>query len=235
MSATLVLAAHGTQDPRGAVAVREMAEGLRGRLPGVPVRVAYADVRGPDVTTVLRETPGNAVVVPAFLASGYHVRTDIPAQIAASGRRDVPLARPLGPAPALIAALHDRLVEAGWRYGDRVLLAAAGSSDPRALAEVHRAAAALGARAGDPVRIGYITTADPSIVDTVAAARRTASRVAVASWLLAPGLFHRALAGTGADVVADPIGPHPRLVETLAGRYLAALPARPCAGALPAG
>ena len=26
-----------------------------------------------------------AVVVPAFLASGYHVRTDLPAQLAASG------------------------------------------------------------------------------------------------------------------------------------------------------
>ncbi|MQA10784.1 MAG: sirohydrochlorin chelatase [Pseudonocardiaceae bacterium] len=217
---TLVLAAHGTQDPRGALAVRAMADRLRARLPGVEVEVAYADVREPDVTSVLRAVSGHAVVVPAFLAAGYHVRTDIPEQIAASGKPDVVLAAPLGPAPALVGAMHDRLVEAGWLRGDEVVLAAAGSSDPRALADVRRAATLLGIRTGSTVRVGYVATARPSIVDAVGRARRNGGRVAVASWLLAPGLFHRAVAETSAAVIAQPIGAHPRLVSTLSRRYL---------------
>jgi hypothetical protein len=37
----------------------------------------------------------------------------------------------------------------------------------------------------------------------------------VASWLLAPGLFHRRLAGTGADVVAAPLSTHPGVIDRL--------------------
>lgn len=44
----------------------------------------------------------------------------------------------------------------------------------------------------------------------------------MASWLLAPGLFHRWLADAGADIVSAPIGAHPLLVELIAWRYLAA-------------
>ncbi|MDQ3989388.1 MAG: sirohydrochlorin chelatase, partial [Actinomycetota bacterium] len=40
-------------------------------------------------------------------------------------------------------------------------------------------------------------------------------RVVVASWLLAPGLFHRAALGCGADVVAAPLGSHPAVVDRL--------------------
>ncbi|MFD1150544.1 sirohydrochlorin chelatase, partial [Saccharothrix hoggarensis] len=129
---TLVLVAHGTRDPAGAVVVEQIAALVRARLGGVPVRVAYADVRQPDVTSVLSGLTGPAVVVPAFLAAGYHVRVDIPAQVAASGHPDAVVTDPIG--PALLPALLARLSEAGWRQGDSVVLAAAGSSDPRALA-----------------------------------------------------------------------------------------------------
>ena len=40
--------------------------------------------------------------------------------------------------------------------------------------------------------------------------------MAVASWLLAPGVFHRAALGCGADVVAAPLGSHPAVVGRLA-------------------
>ncbi|WP_367132114.1 sirohydrochlorin chelatase [Saccharothrix sp. HUAS TT1] len=210
---TLVLVAHGTRDPAGAVVVEEIASLVRARLGGVPVRVAYADVRQPDVTSVLSSTSGPAVVVPAFLAAGYHVRTDIPAQVEASGHPDVVITDPIG--PALLPALLARLVEAGWTAGDSVVLAAAGSSDPRALADVRAVAAALARRVG-PVAIGYAATAEPRVGDVVASAP---GRVAVASWLLAPGLFHRVVADSGAAVVAAPIGAHLRVVEAVLLRY----------------
>ncbi|NUT46802.1 MAG: sirohydrochlorin chelatase, partial [Saccharothrix sp.] len=94
--------------------------------------------------------------------------------------------------------------------------AAAGSSDPRALADVRAVATALSRRVGGPVTVGYAATAEPRVADVVAAA---SGRVAVASWLLAPGLFHQAVAASGAAVVADPIGAHLRVVEAVLLRY----------------
>ncbi|OLR90160.1 sirohydrochlorin chelatase [Actinokineospora bangkokensis] len=217
---TLVLVAHGTRAPGGAQVVQAVADQVRDLLPEVPVKVAFADVRAPDVTAVLRAVRGPAVVVPAFLASGYHVRVDVPEQVARSGAGAVTIAPALGPAPALVLAMHERLVDAGWRPGDTVVLAAAGSSDPRALADVRRAAVLLGARTGSVVRVGYAATAQPSVAEVVAAAR---GRVAVASWLLAPGLFHRAVASCGADVVAEPLGDHPRVADLVVRRYLEAV------------
>lgn len=216
---TLVLVAHGTRAPGGAEVVQCVADQVRDLLPEVPVKVAFADVRAPDVTTVLRSVRGPAVVVPAFLASGYHVRVDVPEQVARSGR-DAVIAPALGPAPSLVLAVHERLVEAGWRVGDSVVLAAAGSSDPRALADVRRAAALLGARTGSVVRIGYAATAEPAVASVV---ESLPGRVAVASWLLAPGLFHRAVAACGADVVAAPLGDHPRVADLVVRRYTEAL------------
>lgn len=205
----LLLAAHGTRDPAGARVVADIAAGVRARLRGVRVEVAYADVRQPDVATAL-DTLGPAVVVPAFLANGYHVRVDIPEQVA--GRAVV--APAFGPAPGLVAAAHERLREAGWR-GERIVLAAAGSTDPRARGDVAEAAGMLAARTGVEVRIGYATGA-PRIGDVVE------DGWAVASWLLAPGLFHRVARASGAAVVAEPLGAHRRVVELTVARYRAA-------------
>lgn len=200
----LVLAFHGTRDPRGPVVCAEIATAVQA-LVDVPVVVAYADVREPSVRSVV---DGPCVVVPVFLAAGYHVRVDIPEQI--GGRPDVVLTSPVG--LDAVPAVRDRLREAGFRRGDAVVLAAAGSSDARALATVRRAAALLGASA-----VGYVATATPRVPDVVAGMR--GRRVAVASWLLAPGVFHGSLAACGADVVAEPVGAHPLLVDVLVRRY----------------
>jgi sirohydrochlorin ferrochelatase len=200
----LVLAFHGTRDPRGAVVCEEIASLVQPSV-DVPVEVAYADVRQPDVRSVV---DGPCIVVPVFLASGYHVRKDIPEQI--GRRQDVVLTSPLG--LDAVPAVRDRLREAGFRRGDAVVLAAAGSSDARALADVRRAAALLGASA-----VGYVATATPRVPDVVAGLR--GRRVAVASWLLAPGTFHGSLAECGADVVSAPIGAHPLVVDALLRKY----------------
>jgi sirohydrochlorin ferrochelatase len=216
---SLLLVVHGTRDPAGTAMSAELAAEVRRSLP-VPVRLAFADVRRPSVTDVLRDwdVPGPIVAVPAFLAAGYHVWVDLPAQILGSGRPDVHLTAPIG--PSVVPAALDRLIAAGWRRSDAVVLAAAGSSDPRARADVRRAAAVLSRLVRQPVGVGYLATGRPTVADAVAAARRPGRRVAVASWLLAPGLFHRWVAGSGADVVSEPIGVHPLLVAQLVQRYL---------------
>ncbi|MGH3910848.1 MAG: sirohydrochlorin chelatase [Pseudonocardiaceae bacterium] len=214
---SVVVAAHGTRDPAGVAVARRLVTALRAWLPGAAVRLAFVDVLGPGVREVVATAPGPVTVVPAFLASGYHVRTDVPREVAATGRRDVVVTAALGPDPLLVSALRDRLRAAGWRPGDAVVLAAAGSSDPRALVEVRAAARQLSGLVGGRVQVGFVATGTPRVVPLVAGLRTAGERrVVVASWLLAPGLFHRRLASAGADVVAAPLGAHPGVVDRLA-------------------
>ena len=214
---TLLLVAHGTREPSGRAVVSQIAAGHADRV-DAPVVVGYADVCQPTVAEALSTVDGPTVVVPAFLASGYHVRADVPAQLAESGRTDAVLTAPLGPDTSVVTAMADRLREAGWRYGDGIVMAAAGSRDPRATADVHRAATRLAALTGTPVPVAYIT-ANPHVPTAVAAARTRYRRVAVASYLLAPGRFHNQLTDAGADTVAAPLGPHPAILTALATRY----------------
>uniref|UniRef100_UPI002E1B8567 CbiX/SirB N-terminal domain-containing protein n=1 Tax=Cellulomonas hominis TaxID=156981 RepID=UPI002E1B8567 len=80
------------------------------------------------------------------------------------------------------------------------------------------------ARWPGPVTVGYGAAARPDVATAVAEARATgARRVVVASYLLAPGHFHGALAGAGADLVTAPLGPHPDLARIVLDRYDAAL------------
>jgi sirohydrochlorin ferrochelatase len=216
----VVLAVHGTRNPAGATVVQDLAAALADRL-GLPVHPAYADIHGPTIVDVLRSTSPDRtpVLVPAFLSTGYHVHTDIPAQVLLSGRTDVVAAPPVGPAPALVAALADRLAEAGARPGDAVVLGAAGSRDPAARAEVVTLAQALGRRLGTAVSVGWAASARPTVAEAVADLRsRGAQRVSVATWLLAPGLFADRIGACGADAAARPLGTHPALVDVLARR-----------------
>jgi sirohydrochlorin ferrochelatase len=211
------MAAHGTRDPAGVAVARQLLDAVGVRLPGRAVRLAFVDVLGPAVREVVAAAPGSVTVIPAFLTCGYHVRTDVPQEVVASGRQDVTVTAALGPHPLLVSAMAGRLRAAGWRPGDAVVLAAAGSSDERAVADVRAAAVQLSAELRCRVRVGFVATAGPSVTALVAGLRAAgAPRVAVASWLLAPGLFHRRLARTGADVVAAPLGAHPDVVDRLA-------------------
>ncbi len=222
---SLLLVAHGTRAPEGAVVTELVARRVREAL-GVRVEACYVDVRRPTPADALAELPGPCIAVPMFLAAGYHVRVDVPAQIGGTGRSDVLVAETFGPDPALVTAAADRLRAAGMRDGDAVVLAVAGSSDPHARADGATAARRLGRLLGAPVTLATIATGGPRVGDAVAALRAGgARRVAVASWLLAPGLFQRRLDACGADLVGAPISGHDAVVRLVADRYSAVLAA----------
>ncbi|WP_433683144.1 sirohydrochlorin chelatase [Nocardia sp. CA-119907] len=189
------------------------------------VRTAFVDVLGPSPSEVLRDLTDAgesvpAVVVPAFLASGYHVYQDVPREVAESGHPEVAVTPAMGPDPALARIMAMRLRSAGWRPGDAVVFAAAGSSDARARQDVRRAAAMLAEHLGVAVRIGYVATGAPRVPEVVAELRESgAQRVFIASYLLAHGLFQQRLHDAGADGVAEPIGVHPAVVRLIADRY----------------
>ena len=127
--------------------------------------------------------------------------------------------------------LHDRLLQAGADPRDpltAVVLAAAGSSDPRSVADVEDTADLLQRSWAGPVTTGYGSAATPAVPDAVLAARRGgAERVVVASYLLAPGHFHDKLASAGADTVTAPLLPDERIAAVLLDRYDAALQETP--------
>ena len=220
-SDVLVAVAHGTRAPEGPVVLDELLDGVRTRLPGVPVRLAFVDVIEPTLEQVLAAVHVRAVVVPMFLASGYHVRVDVPQAVDAT-RGSARVTAALGPDDALVEVVAERLRAAGPRP-DAVVLAAAGSSDADALAEVGSVARRLESVLELEVAVGYVTTASPSVGDAVASLRADGARtVGVASSLLAPGLFQHRLAEAGADVVAAPIGAHDAVMDLVAERFRAA-------------
>ena len=220
----LVLCSHGTRNPSGRATVGALCAALRTRRPGLDVRLAFVDVHGPyvaDKVAALIASGRSVVVVPVLFSSGYHVQVDV-------GRAVKPFDQavstgPLGPHPLLADVLASRLVEAGGQPGDAVVLAAAGSSRPATLEDVSAMADLLQERWSGPVSVGYGTIAQPSVGDAVAAARASgATRVLVASYLLAPGHFHSSLASGGADAVTEPLGTDPRVLDVILERFDAA-------------
>ncbi len=114
--------------------------------------------------------------------------------------------------------LADRLAETD--VGDHaVVLAAAGSSDPRSAADVERMAGLLSAQLGRRVTAAYATAGEPALGDTVRTLHAAGESVAIASYLLAPGAFHDRLRTIGADLVTAPLLPDARIAELVLRRY----------------
>lgn len=218
----LVGCSHGTADPDGRATILAILARMAEARPDLDVREAFVDVQQPEVADVVRhavEGGAPVVVVPLLLSAGYHVHVDIAAAVEPWGGRAV-AARALGPDPRLVELLDERLDLAGALPDDAVVLAAAGSSDARATADVERVAAELARRRRGPVTVGYGSAAHPRVPAAVAAARAAgARRVAIASYLLAPGFFHDRLRLAGADVVSRPLGADARVVGTALDRW----------------
>ena len=149
-----ILVAHGTRKPGGVAMIGDLA-------------ARVGDGAGPAgahrVRRRARPHPGRgagaapdrpAVLVPAFLASGYHVRVDIPAHVAASGHPDVTVTDALGPCPQHGAGARRPLVECGWRPGDSVDPGGGGHLRPAAQRDLRITAAMLSAPIGDRGRAG---------------------------------------------------------------------------------
>ncbi|GAB18025.1 hypothetical protein GOEFS_045_00150 [Gordonia effusa NBRC 100432] len=228
LSPATLLVAHGTRNPHGVAMIGDLAQQVSEVLTE-EVRVAFVDVLGPTPSEVLATLGGRSVtLIPAFLSSGYHVRVDIPEHVAAAAHPDVRVTGALGPSPQLARVMLDRLIDAGWRPGDRVVLAAAGSSDPRAQGEIRTTATLLSSLVGSRVRIGFAAPPSsggyPAVHEVVSSVREDSGRrVAVASYLLADGLFQHRLYDSGADVVSEPLGLHPSVVKLVCARHRAAV------------
>lgn len=225
----LILCAHGTRDTDGQALIEAVATQVRAAI-DAEVVVAYVDVQEPTVADVVASIPMNqsgmsAVVVPYLLAGGYHVHVDIAEAVAS--RDDCIAAPALGPDHRLIDILLDRVREAGVLATATLVLAPAGSSDPRSQSDTELTLDWLRLRWDGPVRVGYAAGIEPTVAQAIRAARDYGEDsddgdVAVVSYLLSPGFFQNALERSDADHVTAPLAPDARLVEIVVERYRAA-------------
>jgi sirohydrochlorin ferrochelatase len=227
----LVLAAHGSVDPRSAANARAVA-GWLGRLrPWLEVQVAFCEFNSPRLVDVLASDTGrDAVVTPLLLADAYHARIDIPRQIARCGVA-VRQAEVLGEDDRLVSVLHERLAELGVSKLDRevgVLVVAIGSSHAAANARTAQVAPKLAADtpwAG--ATTAFATGAGPSLSRAANRLRRHgARRLVIAPWFLAPGRLTdrvRNYAAQNGIPMAAPLGAHRLVATTVLDRFDAAV------------
>lgn len=217
----LVACSHGTDNLSGRAEIDQLREQITALRPELEVREAYVDVQRPALPEVVAGLPEGvpAVVVPLLLSVGYHVEVDI-AQAVAS-RAMTTAAAPLGPDPRLARLLADRLSPIGPEWA--VVLAAAGSSRPAAAQAVETLAQQLAALLPNRILPGYGAGAEPRVPAAVELLRLESTKVAIASYLLAPGFFHDQLAKAGADLLSPALLPDPVLAQIALDRYDAAV------------
>ncbi|MFC5791902.1 sirohydrochlorin chelatase [Agromyces tardus] len=222
----LVAVTHGRPSSANREAVIRLVDGVASRRPDIDVAITFVDASHADVAAALEaDAEPDAVIVPLVLSAGFHVRTGLSLGLDRLGD-GARLADELGPDDRIVEVLAERLDELGLAEGDAVLLAAAGSNDPRAVRECFETSRLLAQRLGRPVTVGFIAAAIPRLPDAIEMIREVhpGSRVVVGPYLLAPGTFYDAAAAAGADLIAEPLllpdepAPHP-LIDLVLDRY----------------
>ncbi|MFZ0139485.1 MAG: hypothetical protein WAL70_00250 [Aeromicrobium sp.] len=217
---TLLACWSGSTDPTGRAALGTLVNAVRRDAPSVDVRdVAAYTFRPQDSWSPVR------VAVPITLTDG----TDVAHALATARRHDptIRVAPALGPDWALAEICVQRLIEAGARKGDTIVLGVDGSDHDAAINGYSRSAQLLSAVWGGPVHVGSVGGRDTPLVDAVDIARAHGGRVVVASYLLTPGRHADALRHCGADLVTAPLldggPPDQRLVSLVITRFHQAL------------
>ena len=220
---SLILTAHGSADARSAATTHAVAEQIRRLRPWLDVRVAFCERSEPNLRDVLAGLDRPGLVTPLLLASAYHARVDIPSMLD-EAKVPVRQADTLGEDHRLVDVLHQRLTEIGLRPtpDSGVLVVAVGSSHAAANARTATLASELSQRGWRRVRVAYATT-QPSVSDGIAELNHSgAGRIAIAPWFIAPGRITDRVARVAADLgvaMAEPLGAHPALAETVLDRF----------------
>ena len=221
----LVGLAHGSRDPRAAIAIDELMAAVAVARPGLLTRSAFLDLSEPDLTTaVSRLDVERAVVVPLLFAQAFHARVDVPDAVANAARStgtELLVGEILGLGPEVLAALQDHARAAGIARGQEILLLAVGTSDPVANNAVEDLAELWASTRGTRVRAVFATT-DPRALTVLSETWTTPP--AVVSLFLAPGLLLDQVGRRAAELglrMTEPLGVS--MTQVVLDRYDAAL------------
>jgi sirohydrochlorin cobaltochelatase len=250
----LLLAGHGTRDAAGVAGFAALVARLAGRLQA-DVAGGFIELAPPPLTEAVAELYGKGhrrlATVPMMLVAAGHGKGDIPGAMAREVARHPGLSyaygRPLGPHPALLTLLEERLdavLPRPERSDTAVLLVGRGSTDPDANAEVCKAARLLWEGRGlAQVEPAFVSLARPGVPEGLercrlllgAAGRGEASarRIVVLPYFLFAGVLpDRVVAQTRAYAAEHPeldircaevIGDCDGLAELVIERYEEAL------------
>ena len=228
----LLAVAHGTSYAPGVQTLHALLERVRGLAPGLRVELAFVDHEAPSVRGALNGFARAGLPVttlPLLLTAASHSKGDIAGTVRLARHEhpgfDVRYGRPLGPDPLLLAALADRVVEAGVTPETAIVLASAGAADPDANAEIWRAARLFWEyrKTSAPVEVAYASATTPTVTETVDRLHRLGNDdVLVVPYFLAPGKLpggvRRDALAAGARA-AEVMGAHESVARLVLARY----------------
>lgn len=236
---TLLLGvAHGSRDPDSQEVVRALLAGAVAQRSGLRTASGYVDNASPSARQAFADLADagerDVVVLPLLLTPASHSKTDVAASVQAARLAHPGLrlryGRPLGPHPALVEVLAQRLAEAGAADDDPVLLVAGGALDPDANAQVAATARLLWeGRPWPSVDIAFASATGPTVPQALDRLRRLGyRRVSLARYFLGPGFLPRLVLRQAAEVdvqvvAAAPLGAAPQLSGLVLTRYDEAL------------
>ena len=221
MSAVILLG-HGSPDPRAGIGAAALAGRVADLLPDDEIRLAFLDNTAPTLTEAALTVAAHSdtTVVPVFLSRAYHVKVDVPAEVAkasAAINRDITITEPIGPDPLLLEVLDRQLPPHA-----PVVLATAGTSDLEAQAAFDALAKEWSERRGTHVVVAYASQTQPDIPAAITRIESVGEqKAAVARFLLFDGVFpDRIKADAGDRAITAVLGDEPLLAEIIADRVL---------------
>ena len=228
-SPPLLLVGHGTRSDAGVAAFTRFVGQVRVRtrsrvaaVDGGLIELARPSVADAVARLVGADGPRPIVAVPLVLTAAGHGKGDIPAALARELVRHPGLSyrygRPLGPHPLLqdiLAARIDAALAGAPRRDTHVVLAARGSTDPDANAEIAKVARLLWEGRGYAgVEFCFISLAEPSVPAALhRAVLLGARRIVVAPYFLFSGVLPDWVVTQSREFAAG----HPGLAVTVAG------------------
>lgn len=192
---TGLLIAHGSPDPRHAVALERLATLVGAESGGNTVRcdIAYLEHNEPALSQWFETAAERGIhgvrAIGLLLASGYHANVDIPRALdSASGRLAITNLGTLGAGDWVVPVLERAIADVGGGTASPVVLVSAGSSQAQARSDLRRTCELLASqRHGGPVLPAAVTGPDPRPEQVVAALTAQTSDVVVVPLMLAPG------------------------------------------------
>jgi sirohydrochlorin ferrochelatase len=223
----IVLIGHGSPDPRSAAGLRGLARAVARRVPTTLVEVAFLDHDEPSLTAVSMDLAAAghtaAVVVPAFLTTAFHVRSDVPRAMAAAQQASamsLAVTPPIGPDVRLLDAMAAHLPVSA-----SLVLAVAGTRDPQALTDLDALASGWSRTRGTEVVVAHAAMSAPDVPSAIATVS-AAGQPAVAAYVLFPGVLPDRIAAAASGLpCSPPVGTEAAVVDIVIDRVLEVSPA----------
>ncbi|MDR1890307.1 MAG: CbiX/SirB N-terminal domain-containing protein [Zoogloeaceae bacterium] len=116
----LILLGHGARDAQWALPLREVQARIRVAHPAFRVELAFLDFIAPDLPTRVAELAAEGMahiaILPMFIATGGHLKRDLPEKVAVLQARYPQLHLELAEAIGMAESVQDAMAREAARY-----------------------------------------------------------------------------------------------------------------------